>query len=224
MAGGWRRIARLQRSFSFRLRASCKHVQPDVPSLYLSGGASIDTLALGCLLALHRDRLAMNRWFNAAVESRWSVLLLYVLAGAGVLIGFRPGVLVRTPLVGAAIVLILERCIRHPERGFARMLARPGIVYVGSASYSLYLWQQLFLNPTSTSWLTAFPVNLVAASTVGLLSWHLVERPLSYRGFTLFGMRRAVRTVARDVTAHRGAPDGYGGLPGQRRPALTCER
>ena len=154
-------------------------LQPDVPSVYLGNGASIDTLALGCLLALHRERLATRAWFNAVVESRGAVPLLYVLGGAAVLIGWRLGVLLRTPLVAAAIVLLLERCIRHPDRGFARLLTTHGAVYVGSASYSLYLWQQLFLNPTSTSWEAAFPVNIVAAIGVGLLSWHLVEQPLA---------------------------------------------
>jgi peptidoglycan/LPS O-acetylase OafA/YrhL len=156
-------------------------LHPQVSSLYLGNGASFDTLALGCLLALHRDRLATRRWFNAVAESRCSIPLLYTLAGASVLIGWRPSILLRAPMVAVAIVLILERCIRHPDRGVARMLTRRSAVYVGSASYSLYLWQQLFLNPTSTSWPTAFPVNIVLALAAGLLSWHLIERPLSAR-------------------------------------------
>lgn len=156
-------------------------LQPDVASLYLTNGASVDTIALGCLLALHRDRLSTSRWFGTAAESRYTIPLLYLFGSAAVLVGYRPGLLLRGPLVAAAIVLLLERCIRHPERGVARVLASRSAVYVGSASYSLYLWQQLFLNPGSTSWAAAFPVNLVAAVAVGLLSWHLVERPLATR-------------------------------------------
>jgi peptidoglycan/LPS O-acetylase OafA/YrhL len=167
-------------------------LQPEASSLYLGNGASIDTLALGCLLALHRERLATNRWFGAIVESRYSVPLLYLLGSAGVLIGWRPGILLRTPMVTLAIVVLLERCIRHPDRGFAKMLASRGLVYIGSASYSLYLWQQLLLNPTSTSWTAAYPVNIVAAVGVGLLSWHLIERPLSRSGAGSSAGRRAL--------------------------------
>jgi peptidoglycan/LPS O-acetylase OafA/YrhL len=200
-------------------------LQPAEPSLYLGSGASFDTLALGCLLALHRDRLATNRWLNAAVESRWALLLLYVLAGASVLVGWRPGVLVRTPLVGAAIVLLLERCIRHPDRGFARILAHPAIVYVGSASYSLYLWQQLFLNPTSTAWPTAFPSNLILAVGVGLLSWHLIERPLSAR---LSGRRRgapgAPVTAARDAELRIDAGAPFSTLGGRAAEPAALRR
>jgi peptidoglycan/LPS O-acetylase OafA/YrhL len=180
---------------------------PDAPSLYLTNGASIDTLALGCLLALHRERLSARRWFNAAVESRYTIPLLYALAGASVLIGWRPSILLRTPLVAAAIVLLLERCIRHPQRGWARILTTRSALYVGSASYSLYLWQQLFLNPYSTSTFAAFPVNVIAALTVGLLSWHLIERPLSARAphwATRLGEMRAA--CASWLTSARGAP------------------
>lgn len=156
-------------------------LQPDASSLYLGNGASIDTIAAGCLLALHRDRLSTSRWFSAAAESLYTIPLLYLLGSAAALVGYRPGLMLRAPLVAAAVVLLLERCIRHPERGLARVLASRGAVYVGSASYSLYLWQQLFLNPGSKAWATAFPVNLVAAVGVGLLSWHFVERSLATR-------------------------------------------
>ena len=188
-------------------------LQPDVPFLYLTNGASVDTLALGCLLALHRERLATNRWFNAMVESRWSVPLLYVLGGAAVLIGWRPGVLVRGPLMSVAIVLILEHCVRHPERGFARMLTNRVVVYLGAASYSLYLWQQLFLHPGSTSWSAAFPVNIVLAVGVGLLSWHLIERPMATRLASRSSRREApaaerIAAVRPATEAHiRPAPD-----------------
>jgi peptidoglycan/LPS O-acetylase OafA/YrhL len=170
-------------------------LQPDVPSIYLGYGASVDTLALGCLLALHRDRLATTRWFTAVVESRLAIPLLYLAGGLAVLVGWRVGVFLRTPLVTMAIVLLLERCIRHPERGFARLLSSRACVYAGSASYSLYLWQQLFLHPDSTSAVTAFPLNIVAAAGVGLLSFHLVERPLSARRLRSSVRPRALHAI-----------------------------
>jgi peptidoglycan/LPS O-acetylase OafA/YrhL len=165
----------------------------DASSLYLTNGASIDTLALGCLLALHRDRLAAHRWFNAAVDSRYLIPVLYVVAAASVLIGWRPSVLLRTPIIGVATLLLIERCIRHPDRGVGRLLATRGLVYLGSASYSVYLWQQLFLNPSSMSWTAAYPANLLAALTIGLLSWHLVEHP---RSTIARGLRATVASPA----------------------------
>ncbi len=53
--------------------------------------------------------------------------------------------------------------------------------WLGLASYSIYLWQQLFLAPpdaySGTWWWTAWPQNLVAAVSCGALAYLLVERP-----------------------------------------------
>jgi peptidoglycan/LPS O-acetylase OafA/YrhL len=50
-------------------------------------------------------------------------------------------------------------------------------VFVGVLSYSLYLWQQLFLNRASTSWIERFPENLVLAFCAALVCHYAIERP-----------------------------------------------
>ena len=52
------------------------------------------------------------------------------------------------------------------------------IAFVGVLSYSLYLWQQLFLNRDSTAWVNAFPQNLVLAVAAAMGSYLLLEKPL----------------------------------------------
>ena len=49
---------------------------------------------------------------------------------------------------------------------------------MGVLSYSLYLWQQLFLDRHATSYVNAFPLNLVLAVSVALASYFLLEKPL----------------------------------------------
>ena len=49
---------------------------------------------------------------------------------------------------------------------------------MGVLSYSLYLWQQLFLNRNSSAWINRFPQNLILASAVSLTSYYLLEAPL----------------------------------------------
>jgi len=44
-------------------------------------------------------------------------------------------------------------------------------------SYSIYLWQQLFLNAGEAAPATSFPVNVVLVGLAALLSYRLVERP-----------------------------------------------
>ena len=55
-------------------------------------------------------------------------------------------------------------------------------MWIGTLSYSLYLWQQPFLNRHSDAWFAAFPLNVGLAFAAALVSYYLVERPvLSWR-------------------------------------------
>jgi peptidoglycan/LPS O-acetylase OafA/YrhL len=58
-----------------------------------------------------------------------------------------------------------------------RVLNSRPFVFVGLISYSIYLWQQLFLNRYATSLPTSFPLNIVLAIAAALASYYLVERP-----------------------------------------------
>jgi peptidoglycan/LPS O-acetylase OafA/YrhL len=51
------------------------------------------------------------------------------------------------------------------------------IAFIGVLSYSLYLWQQLFLNRNSVAWVNAFPQNLFFAVAAALGSYFLLEKP-----------------------------------------------
>jgi peptidoglycan/LPS O-acetylase OafA/YrhL len=68
------------------------------------------------------------------------------------------------------------------ERRYS-LLNSPLMVWVGAVSYSLYLWQQVFLNRWSTAPWTAFPLNLVLAFLLAAASYYMVEQPfLKLRG------------------------------------------
>jgi peptidoglycan/LPS O-acetylase OafA/YrhL len=137
-----------------------------------------DALALGCLLALARDRLWASPLYRTAVDSRWLAPLLILL---GILIGerHRPGLLLGISLVNVGIVLGVDRCMRRPDGTLGRLLNTAPLVFVGTLSYSLYLWQQLFLDMGGgTSVVSPFPLNLLCAIAAALLSFYLVERPV----------------------------------------------
>jgi len=44
-------------------------------------------------------------------------------------------------------------------------------------SYSLYIWQQLFLNRSSAALVCTFPLNLILVGLSALGSYYLVEQP-----------------------------------------------
>ena len=61
---------------------------------------------------------------------------------------------------------------------YQRVLQHKILVQIGMLSYSLYVWQQLFLSNLYTSWVNRFPQNLFIVFAVGYISYFLIEKPI----------------------------------------------
>ena len=85
-------------------------------------------------------------------------------------------------LMNLLIALVVHRLIVFPDSPAGRFLNHPALVGFGAMSYSLYLWQQPFLNRASVRQLPRFPMNIALALAAALLSYQ---------------SRRAARTPAR---------------------------
>jgi peptidoglycan/LPS O-acetylase OafA/YrhL len=137
-----------------------------------------DALATGCLLAFAAPRIARSERCARIIDSRWFWLVA--------LVAIAP-LAIRNPLVryGAAMTIanfaiaaVIVRCAARPHSRVSRVLERPGFVWLGTLSYSLYLWQQLFLNRHSDLWLNQFPVNIGLALLAATGCHYLIEKPL----------------------------------------------
>lgn len=129
-----------------------------------------DTLALGCLLALIRERLSsithiLDRFFIPVA------ILTLLLPYFNYQHGLRPFVIVT--LTNFGITFCVENCIR---KGY-RVLNWKPIVWIGTLSYSIYLFQMPFFTPEYSSWLTRFPVNVLCILPVAMVSHYLIEKP-----------------------------------------------
>lgn len=66
----------------------------------------------------------------------------------------------------------------HVPTAYQRVLNHKILVQIGVLSYSLYVWQQLFLTNHYTSWVNRFPQNLFIVFAVGFISYFLIEKPI----------------------------------------------
>lgn len=142
--------------------------------------AVADTLAIGCLLAMYYDRLGNSSWYRKFQSSPvfWMFSLACLIGGNGLYL-IRPVFfyVLGQSLANLGTVLCIDWAIRNHEKGVAVLLNTRPMVYIGLISYSLYLYQNAFLNMDWDSWFSRLPQNLVFIVIAALFSYYCVEGP-----------------------------------------------
>ena len=137
-----------------------------------------DCLATGCLLARLRGWLEMRTWYRKLFHPGISLLILAAVLIINRYMDRTVVDLFGTSLVNAGLAVLIHRSVVNPGDWMGRLLNSRPAAAIGVLSYSLYIWQQLFLNRTSTAWMTAFPQNIVFSVAAALCSYALLEKPL----------------------------------------------
>jgi peptidoglycan/LPS O-acetylase OafA/YrhL len=73
------------------------------------------------------------------------------------------------------IAFVVARYVFLPTGLAATFLNSGPLIFIGKLSYSLYLWQELFLNPFSSAWICTFPWNVFATFGAASLSYFVIE-------------------------------------------------
>lgn len=94
------------------------------------------------------------------------------------------------------IALCVDRFVRVTAGPIHRFLNLRWLAYVGTLSYSIYLWQEPFLNHRAHTSFTAWPINLTLALVCAVTSYYLVERPFFALRDAWAARRRARRAAA----------------------------
>lgn len=157
----------------------------------------IDGLLCGCLMAIvladSRARRVMGKFFTIPVLIGLSTALLLII--------HRKGEYTSLP-ESLVLPLLLAGTLLRPDKLPCRILEWAPLRWIGRISYSLYLWQQLFLIVHSDNWLLSrlqyFPANLAATFLCAVLSYYVVERPMLRRAH---GKSRPAATPSRALAA-----------------------
>jgi len=137
-----------------------------------------DSLAAGCVLARLQGWLETQRWymrlFHPAISLGMAALILLL----NRLMGFTVVMVFGTAAINFLIAVLIHRSVLRPKDWAGRLLNARPVAFLGALSYSLYLWQQLFIDRHSAGWAHAFPQNLLLTVTAALASYLLLEKPL----------------------------------------------
>ena len=137
-----------------------------------------DAIAIGCVLAGTRERLHRSAAYMRVLSSPLFVAVPLVVFAANLLHDHaRISFLIGRPMVNIGAALCLDWAVTFHEGRVGRVLNAAPLVFVGWMSYSLYLWQQPFLDRASGAIVAAFPLNITLACAGALASYYLIERP-----------------------------------------------
>jgi peptidoglycan/LPS O-acetylase OafA/YrhL len=141
-----------------------------------------DILMFGCVLALFDDNAILNglldrlaRWYAMIAICVFLFVIDPILAaryrGSYALpIGFS--------LEGASIAAIVATLIRYPQSRAGSFFNLRPVVWFGLISYSVYLWQQIFLTRQNRTFSGRFPINVLLTIIVAAASYYWIEQPV----------------------------------------------
>ena len=137
-----------------------------------------DSIAVGCVLAPGRKWLNENAFYSRFRGSLFFLIVPALLVAATRTSHYpRLHMVIGQTTMNVGIALVVDWCITYPDGKVGRIINWKPFVMIGTWSYSMYLWQQLFCNRTSDWVMCAFPQNLVLTAAVGLCSFYIIEKP-----------------------------------------------
>ncbi len=144
----------------------------------------MDGLLWGCSAAFVWDSPKLRHWIVERTRGEYALIAVALMAAC--LIAQPPGFVALLALLMPVPLLLTTA---HPNSWLGRLFESKWVRWFGRLSYSVYLWQMLFLPaygiPVSLGWAQQFPVNLVLVLICSCLSYYLVEGPCRRFGRTL---------------------------------------
>jgi peptidoglycan/LPS O-acetylase OafA/YrhL len=156
-----------------------------------------DGLMWGVILALALQHPGVRTWLQPRLNA-WTFCAT-IAASIALLVEFhaQPE---RRSIVAAVMPILIAHTVLNPHDLIGRLLEFSPLKWLGRVSYSLYIWQMLFLVEGSRPLgpFQAFLLALICPLVCATLSYYLVERPMIAFGHRLTGSTAVERTKMRN--------------------------
>lgn len=141
-----------------------------------------DTILTGCLGALMEKKQFFSVRIIPVLKNKifiWLVSLFLFVVATILNDRYRGSyyMTVGLPFNNFCILFLLYWSIYVPSK-WAKFLNYRIIAQIGVLSYSLYVWQQLFLTSRTKFVVNQFPLNLLLVLVVAFVSYHFIEKPI----------------------------------------------
>ena len=136
--------------------------------------SSMDFMFAGALMAFYSQEFAGLRKSMQKIQVPM-FLLLFVL--------FSINFSLKTIILPIYLSLLIYLTSLDPHEKIVLLLENKIIKYIGTISYSLYLWQQFFLVTQNSmnkelAFFQTFPMNIILVFVFGSLSYRYIEKPI----------------------------------------------
>lgn len=157
--------------------------------------AIADALAMGCILAYMKESgFRLPEFFG----SGWFIVIpaamilvpsaIYKLSPAWFYVAGQT-------IINVCAALMILRYSQFNQGITFKVLNSKPAVWLGVLSYSLYLWQEPFLNSWTREWYANWPTNIILAFAFALFSYYIIEKPGLKLRKKLMTPRESVRAV-----------------------------
>lgn len=139
-----------------------------------------DALATGCLLAGANEWLKSNLMYRRFTASRWFALVPFIVLATQFALSnqikyyFLAYILIGQTVMNIGIAMCIDWSINNNSGKIGKILNSMPFIFIGQLSYSLYLWQEIFLYKESP---LSIPVALLLILGSASVSYYLIEKP-----------------------------------------------
>jgi len=173
------------RFFDFR-HQTFEHILPGV-SFYTRTDIRIDGLLWGCVYALLIQTSTIREKAKIILSNYrwWAILIIWIF----VIIAQPPLSLLWVPLISPLLII---GTVLNSNSSIAKILENRFLTYIGKISYSLYLWNSLFMIASDNTYLSyplsllqGFPTQWVLTFLLADFSYRFIEKPFINWGYRL---------------------------------------